>query len=256
MNNLKICSLGSGSRGNCIFIGTSKTKILIDAGFSALKIKDRLLEIGEHISNIDAILISHEHTDHIRGAKTLSNFNKIPVFYSKDFPEYFHKKVKFKDFFVSGEEFKINDFAIESFFIPHDAQDPVGFCVKFKDIKISIATDFGKINNLIIDKISNSNILFLEFNHDEDLLLNGPYPWELKQRILSSFGHLSNSSAVSLLNEVAWEGLSDIFISHISEKNNSFLKIQEELSSNFKFINFSIKFHFTHQEKVSQILTL
>ncbi len=256
MEKIKICSLGSGSRGNCIFIGTKKTKILIDAGFSGLKIKDRLRRIGEDIENIDAILISHEHTDHIKGAKTLSNFNKIPIFYSKDFPEIFHEKVKNKDFFCSGEEFKINEISIDTFIIPHDANDPVGFCIYYKELKISIATDFGRINNLIINKISNSNVIFLEFNHDEDLLLNGPYPWELKQRILSSFGHLSNKAAVELLNNITWDGLTDIFISHISEKNNSIERIKKEISSKYKFFNSFLRFHFTFQENISQILTI
>ena len=256
MSKLKICSLGSGSRGNSIFIGTKHSKILIDAGFSGLKIKDRLNRIKEDISEINAILISHEHTDHIRGAKTLSNFNKVPVFYSKDFPEYFHEKVKFKDFFVSGEEFKIKDFVIESFFIPHDAQDPVGFIVKYSDLKIGIATDLGKVNNLIINRLKNCNVIFLEFNHDENLLINGQYPWELKQRILSSHGHLSNANAVNLLKEIVWEGLTDVFISHISEKNNSIEKIKEEIYNNFNSFHDNLKFHFTFQEKISHLLTI
>ncbi len=253
---IKICSLGSGSRGNCIFIGTEKTKILIDAGFSALKIKNRLNYIKEDISEIDVILITHEHTDHIKGAKTLSNYNKIPVYYTKDFPENFHEKVKYKDFFSSGEDFKVGEFLIESFFTPHDAVDPVGFTIKLNDFKIGIATDLGKLNNLIVNKLSCCNVLFLEFNHDEELLLNGPYPWELKQRILSSFGHLSNISSVKLLNEIYWQGLTDIFISHISEKNNSFEKIKEEITKNFLNNNKNINFHFTFQENISHLLTM
>ena len=253
---IKICSLGSGSRGNCIFIGTEKTKILIDAGFSGLKIKDRLRKIGEDISLIDAILVSHEHSDHIRGVKTLSNSNKIPVFYSKDFPEFFHEKVKFKEFFSPGEEFKLKEFSIETFSLPHDAEDPVGFSIRIKDIKIGIATDLGKVNNLIVNYLKNSNVLFVEFNHDENLLLNGPYPWELKQRIFSPFGHLSNVEAVNLIKEISWEGLTDIFISHISEKNNSFEKIKLEIEKNINNLyNFS-KFHFTFQENISHLLTM
>ena len=247
---LKICSLGSGSRGNCIFIGSDDTKILIDAGFSALKIKNRLKEINECIDEIDAILITHEHQDHIKGIKTLSKYHNIPILFSKDFPELYYEKVTVKDFFAPGEEFKIKNFEISSFAVPHDAIDPVAFTVKFKNIKIGIATDIGKPNLLIKNRLLNCNVIFLEFNHDEQMLLYGPYPWELKQRIRSGYGHLSNDMAASLLKEIEWEGLRHVFISHISEKNNSLEKIKRVIISK----NFSpqMKFYFTFQERVSK----
>ncbi len=252
---IKICSLGSGSRGNCIFLGTERSKILIDAGFSALKIKDRLNKINENLENIDAILITHEHNDHIRGIKTLSNTYKIPIFFSKDFPSFYYEKVKNKDFFYNGELFSLKEWNITSFSIPHDAEDPVGFTIEIYGKKIGILTDIGKINNLIKNYVKDCNILFLEFNHDEDMLLNGPYPWELKQRIRSPFGHLSNKHAVNFIKDVCWDGLTDIFICHVSEKNNSLEIIKKEITNILKLLPDQIKFHFTYQEKISHLLT-
>ncbi len=252
---IKICSLGSGSRGNSIFIGNDKTKILIDAGFSALKIKNSLEKLGEDISEINAVIITHEHADHIKGIKTLSNSYKIPIFVSSDFPEIFIEKVKNKDFFYSGEDFLIENIEISSFNIPHDAVDPVGFLVKMNDLCIGIATDIGKITNLIVNKLEKCNIIFLEFNHDEKMLLYGPYSWELKQRIRSSYGHLSNSDAIELIKKISNTHLTDIFVSHISQNNNSYEIIKREILKNFDNFNENLKFHFTYQDKPSNLIT-
>lgn len=253
---MEACALASGSKGNSIFLKSDKTSILIDAGISTKQICLRLEEIGESAENIDAIFITHEHSDHLKGVPVFTKRFKCPVFISKFINSDSLSKVENIEYFTCGDTIRFKDLEISSFQIPHDAIDPMGFIVRNNGSAIGIATDIGKPTYLIKEKIRACSTLFLEFNHDEEMLLTGGYPWHLKQRIRSNQGHLSNKDAIDLLKEINSDYLKNIFISHISEQNNSYEKIKNEivkhLSNDFKEKNF----YFTFQEKVSRVVNV
>ncbi len=220
---MRICLLASGSKGNAILVDTGGRKILIDAGLSASEILRRLSLVGIGEGELDAILISHEHTDHTRGAGTLARKLKIPLLLSYPTSREMHallKKVEVIEF-ESGYPFIFKDLLIDPFPITHDASDPVGFLIECRDGKIGIATDLGIATRLVKDKLKGVRALVLESNHDEEMLLNGPYPWHLKQRIRSRHGHLSNVESAELLDEIIHPGLEGVFLAHLSEVNNA-----------------------------------
>jgi phosphoribosyl 1,2-cyclic phosphodiesterase len=243
---MKICTLASGSKGNSIFVGNDKCKILIDAGISCRQVELRLNLINETLSDIDGIFVTHEHTDHTAGLKVINKRFKIPIFIAKNSFCSKYENLENLIFFESGDLIDFKKFQIKTFSIPHDALDPVGFKIKYKEHSIGISTDIGKPTYLIKETLKDCNTVFLEFNHDEDMLINGSYPWELKQRIKSNIGHLSNKQAMEILNEISAE---NIFISHISEENNSHEKIFNEIEN---IINKN--FYFTYQNKISKVL--
>lgn len=219
---MRVCLLASGSKGNAIFVDAGGAKILVDAGLSAAEIVRRLAAIGVEGAELDAVLISHEHTDHTRGAGTLARKLKIPLLLSYPTCREIHASLRKADVveFESGYPFTFRDLLIDPFPITHDACDPVGFLVECNEGKIGIATDLGIATRLVKDKLTAARVLVLEFNHDEEMLLNGPYPWHLKQRIKSRHGHLSNAESAELLEELIHPGLEGIFLAHLSEVNN------------------------------------
>lgn len=182
------CSLYSGSTGNCLFIESDKTKLLIDVGVSAKKIIDALTSINVSIENIDAILITHEHIDHTKSLHTISNKYNIPVFANTEtwdsLPEQCNKiESSLKNYFTVSEKFCINDLEIIPFSIPHDAANPCGFNIYNSSRKISIATDLGHMNQSILSHLKNSNFVMLESNYDPSVLKCSSYPYLLKKRI-------------------------------------------------------------------------
>jgi phosphoribosyl 1,2-cyclic phosphodiesterase len=219
---LRVCLLASGSKGNSLFIETGKTRILIDAGLSARELLHRLSFIGIEGPELNAIFISHEHTDHIRGAGTLARRLGIPVFIS--YPTHSQSRDIFKRNevveFESGCSFLFRDTLIDPFPITHDSSDPVGFVIDGPEGRVGVATDLGIATRLVKDKLNNCRALVLESNHDEEMLLNGPYPWHLKQRIKSRHGHLSNNESVDLFGDLLNSGLEGVLLAHLSETNN------------------------------------
>jgi len=219
---LRVCLLASGSKGNSLYIETGQSKILIDAGLSAREIQKRLAIIGIEGADLNAVFISHEHTDHVRGAGTLARKLKIPVFIS--YPTHSESKDVFAGNevveFESGCSFTFRDLLLDPFPITHDSSDPVGFIIESAENRIGVATDLGIVTRLVREKLKGCGVLVLEFNHDEEMLLNGPYPWYLKQRIKSRHGHLSNNDSAELLGEIVHERLEGIFLAHLSEANN------------------------------------
>ncbi len=219
---MRVCLLASGSKGNAIFVDTGSSRILVDAGLSAGEILKRLAGVGVEGTELDAVLISHEHTDHIRGAGALCRKLKIPLLLS--YPTCREISISLRKIdvveFESGYPFMFKDMLIDPFPITHDACDPVGFSIECRDGKIGIATDLGIATRLIKEKLRGSRILVLESNHDEEMLLNGPYPWHLKQRIKSRHGHLSNTESTQLLEEIIHPELEGLFLAHLSEVNN------------------------------------
>lgn len=222
---LEFCTIASGSSGNCTYIGTEHTKILIDAGISGRKIEEGLAELKLTGDAIDALFITHEHVDHIKGAGILSRRFDIPVFATaetwaamedslgKIAPS--NKRVIYAD-----EVCPVNDICVKPFAIPHDAAEPVGYNVFSGKKKVTLATDIGHVTDTVRESIEGSDLLLLESNHDIDLLRKGSYPWPLKRRILGEKGHLSNAAAGELLAEVMTGKTKYVFLGHLSEENN------------------------------------
>ena len=223
---LEFCTLASGSSGNCTYIGSDHTKILIDAGISGKKIEEGLAELKLTGNDIDALFITHEHVDHIKGAGILSRRYDIPIFATaetwaamesglgKIAPS--NKRIVYAD-----EMCPINDICVKPFEIPHDAAEPVGYNIFAGEKKITLATDIGHATDILRENLEGSDLLLLESNHDIEMVKRGHYPWNLKQRILGECGHLSNVAAGELLAEVMTGKLKYVFLGHLSEDNNN-----------------------------------
>ena len=230
--SLNLCTLASGSKGNAIYVEAGKTKVLVDAGLSGRETRRRLQSIDVHAEDLDAVIVSHEHTDHIQGLKVLSNQLNLPVYIN--YPTLSNMKgpgIKgdVREFDTGGA-FSLQDLFFQSFSVPHDAADPVGFTIEYKEVKIGIATDLGFPTRLVTERLKKCDLLILESNHDEEMLKLGPYPWEVKQRIKSRLGHLSNHQAETLIKEVYHAGLRHVILFHLSEINNSPQKAGEGIS--------------------------
>lgn len=221
---IRFITLFSGSSGNATLITGNDTNILIDAGVSCAKICDAVCQIGLSPKNLDAILITHEHSDHISGARVLSKKFNIPVYATEktldainlyDVYEHNLRAVK------PGEVFGIREFEIFPFSIPHDAADPVGYSVLAENKRYTVATDLGHINEKLLKCLYRSDTVLLESNHDVEMLKNGRYSYPLKKRILSALGHLSNDNAAWAATQLAMWGTCKIVLGHLSSENNT-----------------------------------
>ena len=220
---MKFCVLGSGSKGNSIYIESGSTAILVDGGFSGKEIAGRLSRIGRDIDCLKAVFVTHEHHDHISGVGVVSRRCRLPVFANEGTYRGAGKtltKLFKQGEFETGDAIDLDDLRVRSFAISHDTADPVGFVIEDENARLGICTDTGIPTRLISRRISNCDGLVVEFNHDPDMLKNGPYPQSLKQRVKSSEGHLSNSDGAGLLDSVIHEGLRHIVLAHLSETNN------------------------------------
>ena len=222
---MKFCSLYSGSSGNSIFIASETTKLLSDAGMSAKKIVGALCSIGEEPLGLSAIMISHEHDDHIKGAGVLSRKYNLPIYASKGTWRAMEQligpvAVCNKIIFSSYAPFEIGDITVTPFPIPHDACEPVGYSFSTAGKKITVATDIGHINLNLLNCFQDSDLLMLESNHDLEMLNAGPYPWNLKRRIAGKDGHLSNDAAGKVVAYMAERGTKRFLLGHLSKKNN------------------------------------
>lgn len=219
---MRVCLLASGSRGNATLIETDGCRLLIDAGLSAREINHRLQEIQLTADDLDALLVTHEHHDHVRGIGPLARRHNLPVYIIPQTAAAIPKLGKIADlrYFAAGDNLKFGPLDIATFSTTHDAVDPVGFVIDSVEGRVGYATDLGHSTRLIADALAGSRVLILESNHDELMLLDGPYPWPLKQRVQGRHGHLSNRAAAGLLRELVWEGLEAVFLAHLSEENN------------------------------------
>lgn len=218
------CPLASGSKGNSIYLGTAQTKILIDAGISAKATIEKLASINVDIADIDAIMITHEHTDHIQGLKVLAYRMGIPVFANqetaKGIVEYFHDCPKFK-IFSTGEPFEFGDLEIHPFTVQHDTLDPVAFTIKTGGLKLGFCTDLGFVTSLVRNHLIGCDYLYVEANHQVEMVHASARPMIYKQRVLSRSGHLSNESCGDLLAHVAHSNLKHVHLAHLSSECNS-----------------------------------
>lgn len=219
---MRICLLASGSKGNSLLVESGRTRLLIDAGISARELRKRLELIGVDVATLNALLITHEHTDHVRGLGPLVRQLGLPVYLQTDLARVLPDvgKPDCVREFADGEEFTVNDLTIRPFSITHDSLAPVGFTLSGEQGKIGVATDLGIATRLVAECLQNCRALVIETNHDEELLRDGPYPWTLKQRVRSNHGHLSNGAGSTLLQDLLWDGLESVFLGHLSETNN------------------------------------
>ena len=221
--NLRICTLASGSKGNCVYVEGGKTKVLIDAGLTLRETRLRLAEIGVKIEELSAVLITHEHADHIKGLGPLGRACHMPLYLTPKTRAaanpWLGKGLNIHEF-EPGEAFEIDDLHFEPFSTSHDAVDSVGFAFHCGRHKAGLATDLGYASHLVTERLRGVNLLVLESNHDPKMLKDGPYPWHLKQRVSGKEGHLSNEDAGRLMEELLHDGLSQIILAHLSQINN------------------------------------
>jgi phosphoribosyl 1,2-cyclic phosphodiesterase len=227
---VSVTVLASGSKGNCTLVSSSATRLLIDAGLSCREILRRLLLCGQDACGIDAILITHEHTDHVAGLRVLARRLKIPVYITASTYQEYQRGARDaaghrvnldrRELFASGTGFQVGDITVTPFTIPHDAVDPVGFTFRSDGIKVGICTDLGYMPASVRNHLRGCQVLMIESNHDLELLRGGPYPWSVKQRVMSRVGHLSNDALADFLT-TDYDGSAEFLIlAHLSEQNN------------------------------------
>ncbi len=230
-STLRFSVLASGSSGNSIYVETGDTRILIDAGISARETERRLARIGVVASDLDALIITHEHSDHIKGAGPLSRRYHLPVYLNRETLESGEQtlgKLLETVIIETGQSLAIKNLHVETFPKCHDAADPVGLLVSHNGAKMGVVTDLGRSTRLVENRLQQCRALILEFNHDMTMLDEGPYPLPLKQRIKSRDGHLSNAQAADLLDSVCHEYLKYLVLAHLSETNNDPDKAYQE----------------------------
>lgn len=214
---MRFCTLASGSSGNSLYLETGGTRLLVDAGISVRQLARRLKMLDLGLEDLDAAILTHEHTDHSSAAHRLP----MPVYVAEATSHVWEDKVPDLVVFDSTKAFEIGHATITPFSVSHDAIDPVGFTVESEEGKLGLATDIGHVTALVRERLRGCGALVLEFNHDEKLLEYGPYPWVLKQRIRGRLGHLSNNQASDLVKSLMHEGLRFVVMAHMSESNNS-----------------------------------
>ena len=212
--------LGSGSGGNCAYLEAGETRLLIDAGFSGRQIRHRMATLGRVPETLSGILVTHEHSDHICGLAVIAERTGIPVYCNRLTREAieFNLKVKLNfRTFETGASFDLGDVGVDTFSIPHDAQDPVGFLLRTHSGNIGFLTDLGHATKLVVERVRPANVLVLEANYDPKLLQEDTRrPWSVKQRILSRHGHLSNEAAGNVATEIVTSELQHIYLGHLS----------------------------------------
>ncbi len=224
---MRLCSIASGSSGNCIYTGSEQTHLLVDAGISAKRIEAGLKELELEGKDIQGLLITHEHSDHIKGVGVLARKFGIPIYATEGTIAQMKETASLGKVDESlyhtihaDEHFQIGDVDVEPFRISHDAAEPVAYRFQCDEKSAAIATDMGVYNDYIVDHLKGLDVLLLEANHDIQMLQVGPYPYILKQRILGNRGHLSNESAGQLLCKVLHDHMKKIYLGHLSKENN------------------------------------
>ena len=222
--SLRLTILGSGSAGNCALIETSEETLLVDAGFSGLQIKRRMESVGASPERIDAILVTHEHKDHIQGIKPITRKHNTPVYCNRLTKEAIERSLSMElraQIFETGHRFPIGGLEVESFPISHDAYDPVGYIVQASGVSVGFLTDLGHVTKATLDRLRLVDALILETNYDPDLLESDlRRPWSAKQRTASRHGHLSNAAAGDVLRELVSPRLRHVFLAHLSRDCN------------------------------------
>lgn len=247
------CPLASGSKGNTVFVSYKNTSILIDAGITCRDLENRLKKIDKKLSDIDAILITHEHKDHIEGLKVICQKKKIPIIcnisVAKAIHKYFGESLNFK-IFTTDEPFKFQDIDVRPFTIQHDSIEPVGFIIN-TNIKIGFCSDVGFVSSLLKKHLRESDIVYVESNYDENMLISSRRPDILKRRIMGRQGHLSNIECVDLIESILHLDLKNIYLCHLSSECNRAELILNMIQNLLDKQNNRAKLHIAYQDRVS-----
>ena len=260
---LRFCSLASGSSGNCQYIASEEFGILLDAGLTGKYIEKCFSEIGEKIEDVSGILVSHEHSDHVKGVGVLSRRFNIPIYANTSTWEAMKDKLgeikeENRKTFHTGIDFEVGDITVRPFGISHDAVDPVAFSFRHDKVKISVTTDLGYVNEETKEEMLGSDLLMIESNHDVEMLKMGKYPWFLKKRILGSKGHLSNETAGEVIAEMVGGSrpVTHVLLGHLSRENNfpelAFETVKGVLASKKITMGLDINVDLTYRNRVSR----
>ncbi len=222
---IKFSVLASGSTGNAVYIEAGSTKILVDAGIGIRQLQAAFKEIAVSMDDLQAILVTHEHSDHIKGLPSVVRKWNVPVYttagtWSKVQPLFREEEGVQARYIRSGAVITLGEMVVEPFAISHDAEEPLGFCFYYQEEKLALATDLGYVNDRVREAVRGAHTLIVESNHDLEMLRTGPYPWYLKRRILGDKGHLSNESASEFLGDVITEDTESVYLAHLSQENN------------------------------------
>jgi phosphoribosyl 1,2-cyclic phosphodiesterase len=251
------CPLASGSKGNCLYVGSQTTRVLIDAGIPASIAIERLAEIGVAAETIQAILITHEHSDHIKGLAILAAKLKIPVLANaetaKGICAALGERPRFK-IFTTGETFEFGDLICHPFSVPHDTLDPVAFTVQIGSIKLGICADIGHVTSLVRKHLENCDYLYLEANHQPTMVHASNRPSYLKQRILGKQGHLSNEDCAALLTSIFHPGLKHVHLAHLSSECNAEEVALKVVLEALMAKNQSVELSIAYQDRISKAI--
>lgn len=259
--SVRFTILGSGSGGNCAYLEAGETRLLIDAGFSGRQIRQRLASIQRAPETLHGILVTHEHSDHVQGLAVLCGQLQIPIYcnrLTKDAIEFASKaRLDFR-VFATGASFEVGEVAVDSFSVPHDAQDPVGYLLRTSAGNVGFLTDLGHATRLVVERVRPANVLVLETNHDLKLLQEDTRrPWSVKQRILSRHGHLCNEAAAGVAEQVVSTELRHLYLGHLSRDCNRPELAYTAVSQRLGQIGAShVRVESTSQEAVSPTLEL
>ena len=250
--------LASGSSGNATFVAAGRTRILVDAGLSFRELSRRLAEIGEDPKNLDAVLISHEHSDHVGGLPVLAKRHTIPIYLThRTAPTIdWNGAVPHVETFQAGSRFSIGDIQVDSFTIPHDAADPVAYAFRAEGVRIGIVTDLGYIPESVKYQLQGTDLLILESNHDLEMLRVGPYPWPVKQRVMGRNGHLSNDDMERFVREDMDPRTVMLVLAHLSENNNFPAQVRLVAEQALASRSLSIKLAIAEQRRSTEVFTL
>lgn len=265
---MKLLSIASGSSGNCIYIGDKNTNLLVDAGISGKRIESGLEENAISTENLNGILVTHEHLDHVSGLGILARRYHIPIYATEETIKELCQmkslgKIPYELFqpIKANVDFQIKDLIIHPFSISHDAVNPVAYRVGNGEQSIAVATDMGTYDDYTIDNLKGLNAVLLEANHDVNMLEMGKYPYQLKKRILGKKGHLSNEGSGKLLCEILHENLKYIFLGHLSKENNyeelAYETVKLEIAiGNQQYFNSGISLQVAKRDKPSALVTI
>lgn len=220
---MNVSLLASGSSGNAIYVHAGATRVLVDAGLTGKQVENRLGAIGVDPGALQGIVVSHEHSDHIKGVGVLARRYRIPVLMTQgtlDASKETFRGTERIRVFDNDAAFDFGDLSFQAFAISHDAADPVNFLISDGESQVGIATDMGVVTQLVYQRLKAADLVVMEANYDREMLINGPYPWDLKKRIRSRHGHLSNNRAAEALGNLAAAGVKQAVLAHLSEKNN------------------------------------
>jgi len=263
---MRLCSIASGSSGNCIYVGSDHTHLLVDTGISKKRIEESLEELGIKGETLNGILITHEHSDHIQGLGVFSRKYEVPIYATRGtiagiceykglgcMPEGLFREIS------SDETFEIGDLKVNPFSISHDANEPTGFRIEKEDKAIAIATDLGVYDDYIVEKLLGLNAILLEANHDIHMLEVGPYPYPLKRRVMGDKGHLSNELSGRLLCSIMHDKLKHVVLGHLSRENNfpelAYETVKLEVTmGNAPFHGSDVPLMVAERDKMSKIL--